>query len=248
MAAINNADKYDEELIDDVEKVNFEATIALAQQALERGVKRFVFLSSIKANGEQTDELEKFSEKQNSIPVDFYGHSKYKAEQGLLDLAKNSDMEVVIIRPPLVYGPGVKANFASLVNLVKTSLPLPLGAINNKRSMVAIDNLVDFIALSSDRKRSVKAANQIFVITDDEDVSTTQLLQKIAKAYGKKQWLIPIPVSWMKFMAKLIGKSEMTDRLFGNLQIDCSKAKNLLGWRPVITMDEQLKKMADAEK
>lgn len=248
IAAITNADEYKNDLIRDVQKVNFESTIALAKQALERGVKRFVFLSSIKVNGEQTNTEEKFSEEHHCIPVDFYGYSKYKAEQGLLELAKNSNMEVVIIRPPLVYGPGVKANFASLIHLVKKALPIPFGAIDNKRSMVAIESLVDFIALCADRERSPQAANQVFLISDDEDVSTTQLLQKIAKAYGKKQWLIPVPVSWMKFAAKLLGKSEQAERLFGNLQVDCSKAKNLLGWKPVTTIDEQLEKMADAEK
>ena len=248
IAAIVHTAEYNIELIDDIQQVNIEATLDLAKQALEKGVKRFVFLSSIKASGEQSNTEGKFSEKQRSIPIDFYGYSKYEAEKGLLELAKNSDMEVVIIRPPLVYGPGVKANFAALVNLVKKSLPLPLGAIHNQRSMIAIENLVDFIVLCADRERSPQAANQVFVISDDEDVSTTQLLKKIAKAYGKKQWLIPVPVSWMKFAAKLMGKSEQADRLFGNLQIDCSKAKNLLGWKPVITMDEQLKKMADTEK
>jgi nucleoside-diphosphate-sugar epimerase len=132
--------------------------------------------------------------------------------------------------------------------LVKKGIPLPLGAINNKRSLIAIDNLVDFISLCADRERSPQAANQVFVVSDDEDVSTTELLRKIAKAYDKKQWLIPIPVGLMKFVAKLLGKSDQADRVFGNLQVDCAKAKDLLGWKPVITMDEQLKKMADAER
>jgi nucleoside-diphosphate-sugar epimerase len=228
-------------------EVNTLATLNLAQHAVNAKVKRFVFISSIKVNREVA--LSKpFSSDTESISADLYASSKYEAEKGLLELAKHSDMEVVIIRPPLVYGPGVKANFASLVDIVKKGLPLPLGAVNNKRSMIAIDNLVDFIALCADRERSPQAANQVFVISDDEDVSTTKLLQKIAKAYGKKQWLIPVPVSWMKFVAKVLGKGEQADRLFGNLQVDCSKAKELLGWKPVITMDGQLKKMADAEK
>jgi nucleoside-diphosphate-sugar epimerase len=245
-AAISNTSSFND--VAQVHKVNFEQTIALAKQAICSGVKRFVFLSSIKVNGEMTRKGQTFSAADRFIPDDPYGLSKYEAEKGLLELAKNSDMEVVIIRPPLVYGPGAKGNFASLVRLVKKGIPLPFGAVNNKRSMIAIENLVDFISLCADRTRSPEAANQVFVVSDDEDVSTTQLLQKIAKAYGKKQWLIPVPVSWMKFAAKLLGKSEQADRVFGNLQVDCSKAKTLLGWKPVITMDEQLKKMADAER
>jgi nucleoside-diphosphate-sugar epimerase len=229
-------------------RVNVEGLMNFARQAAEVGIQRFIFLSSIKVNGEQTGLGKSFTSNETHIPEDPYGLSKYEAEQGLLKLANETDMEVVIIRPPLVYGPGVKANFASLIKLVKKGLPLPLGAVNNKRSLIAIDNLVDFISLCADRERSPKAANQVFVISDDEDVSTTELLRKIAKAYDKKQWLISVPVALMKFAAKLLGKSDQVDRVFGNLQIDCTKAKDLLGWKPVITMDEQLKKMADAER
>jgi nucleoside-diphosphate-sugar epimerase len=234
--------------LDLLKKINVKTTLELAKQAAQNGVKRFVFISSIKVNGEVTERSQSFNENTGSYPIDAYGVSKYEAEQGLLEIAKNFDMEVVIIRPPLVYGPGVKANFASLISLVKKGIPLPLGAVNNRRSMIALDNLVDFISLCADRERSPKAANQVFVISDDEDVSTTELLRKIAKAYDIKQWLIPIPVGLMKFVAKLLGKSEQADRVFGNLQIDCSKAKTLLGWKPVVTMDEQLKKMAEAER
>lgn len=230
-------------------KLNRDATLVLAGLAADAGVKRFVFLSSIKVNGEET-----FSRKRPCVfkpddefnPTDPYGLSKYEAEQGLLALGKNTGMEVVIIRPPLVYGPGVKANFASMINWLRGGVPLPLGAIHNKRSFVALDNLVSFIALCSDRAQSPKAGNQVFLISDGEDVSTTQLLRKVANALGKKIWLLPVPTVLMSFVAKLVGKDDVANRLFGSLQVDSSKARDLLGWQPVITMDEQLNKTVAA--
>ena len=176
------------------------------------------------------------------ILTDPYGLSKYEAEQGLLALAKETGMEVVIIRPPLVYGPGVKANFASIINLLRRGMALPFGAINNKRSFVALDNLVSFIALCSDRTESPKAVNQVFLISDCEDVSTTQLLRKLAIALGREPLLLPVPVVLMNSLAKLIGKGDVANRLFGSLQVDCSKSRDLLSWKPVLTMDEQFKK------
>ncbi|NQY25957.1 MAG: SDR family oxidoreductase [Piscirickettsiaceae bacterium] len=221
-------------------RVNTEATLDLARQAAEVGVKRFIFISSIKVNGEMTGAEKIFMANDNFIPTDPYGLSKYEAEQGLLALVKKTGMEVVIIRPPLVYGVGVKANFASMIKWVKKGVPLPFGAIQNQRSLIALDNLVSFIIHCIDHP---KAANEVFLISDDEDVSTTELLQKVAKALGKKAVLLPIPVSLMHFVAKLAGKSELAIRLFGSLQVDSSKARDLLGWKPVITMEEQLKKM-----
>ena len=227
-------------------KINTFATLNLAKQAAEAGVKRFIFISSIKVNGEMTELNKPFRSDDQFIPDDPYGLSKYEAEQGLLAIAKETGMEVVIIRPPLVYGPGVKANFSAMMKWVNKSVPLPLGAIHNQRSLVALDNLVDFIALCADREKSPKAANQVFLISDGEDVSTTTLLQKVASAFDKKPRLIPVPVELMIFAAKLIGKGDVANRLFGSLQVDSSKARNLLGWKPVITMDEQLKKTANA--
>lgn len=230
--------------LDEYRKVNCDATLKLARLASASGVKRFVFLSSIKVNGEMTSFGCSFSPEDDFIPTDPYGLSKYEAEQGLMKIAKETDMEVVIIRPPLVYGSDVKGNFASMINWMRKPIPLPFGAIHNQRSLVALDNLVDFIALCADRERSPKAANQVFLISDNEDVSTTQLLQKVAKAQkDSKAWLIPVPVGLMTFAAKLIGKGDVANRLFGNLQVDSSKARNLLGWKPVVTMDEALEKM-----
>jgi len=222
--------------------VNTLATLNLARQAADAGVKRFVFLSSIKVNGELT-EGEPFSPEDKFIPTDHYGLSKYEAEQGLLALAKETDMDVVIIRPPLVYGPGVRANFAAMMKWVNKGVPLPLGSVHNLRSLVALDNLVSFIIHCINHP---KAANEVFLISDGEDVSITELLKKVAKAFGKRAFLLPISVGWMTFLAKIIGKADVANRLFGSLQVDSSKARDVLGWQPVVTMDEQLKKMADA--
>lgn len=237
--------------LEEYRKVNRDSTLLLANMAADSGVKRFVFLSSIKVNGEMTRPGHSFSPNDKNIPIDPYGLSKYEAEQGLLALALETDMEVVIIRPPLVYGPGVKANFASIMNWMGKRIPLPFGSIHNQRSLVALDNLVDFIALCADREKSPKAANQVFLISDNEDVSTTKLLRKVTKAQnnntlqgGIKAWLIPVPVGLMTFVAKLLGKGDIANRLFGSLQVDSSKARDLLGWKPVVTMDEQLEKMA----
>ena len=225
-------------------KVNRDFTLVLARKAAESGVKRFVFLSSIGVNGNNNSKP--FTEKDKPSPHDIYAISKIEAEHALLALAKETRMEVVIIRPPLVYGSNAPGNFGSLLKWMNKRVPLPLGAIHNQRSLVALDNLVSFISLCADREKSPKAENQMFLISDGEDVSTTELLQKVAKSFDKKPWLIPVAVSWMSFAARLIGKGDVANRLFGSLQVDSSKARDLLGWKPVITMDQQLKKTADA--
>lgn len=222
-------------------KVNTAATLNLAVQAAEAGVKRFIFISSIKVNGEQTVPNSPFQEQVASPPNDPYALSKYEAEHGLMSLAHSSAMQVVIIRPPLVYGPGVKANFATLLDWLAREIPLPLGAIDNKRSLLALDNLLSFIMLCTTHP---KAANETFLISDQADVSTTQLLQKILKALNKKTLLLPVPVSWMRFAAMLLGKQDIAGRLFTSLQVDSAKATDLLDWLPVTDMDKQLNKMA----
>ncbi len=226
-------------------KLNRDATLALAGLAADAGVKRFVFLSSIGVNG--NNNRKPFSENDTPNPQEPYAISKYEAEQGLLALAKKTDMEVVIIRPPLVYGPNAPGNFGSLVNWLRKGVPLPLGAINNKRSFVALDNLVSFIALCADRSQAPKAVNQVFLISDGEDVSTTQLLRRVADALGIKPRLLPVPVGLMRYAAGLIAKGDVANRLFGSLQVDSSKARDLLGWQPVITMAEQLRKTVAAD-
>ena len=222
-------------------KINRDSTLALARLAAQAKVERFVFVSSIGVNGNQT--VTPFSESDETYPHDAYSLSKYEAEQGLLSIAHETGLEVVIIRPPLVYGANAPGNFGSLVKWVKKGVPLPLGLVSNLRSMVALDNLVDFILLCADRKRTPKAANQVFLISDGADVSTSELLRKVAKACGVKSRLLPVPVGLMRFAAKVLGKGAVADRLFGNLQLDSSKARDLLGWQPVTTMDEQLQKM-----
>lgn len=225
-------------------RVNVKGTLALAEQAVKAGVRRFIYISSIKVNGERTASNNPFNAEDIPAPEDAYGISKLEAEQGLLALARNTGMEVVIIRPPLVYGPGVKGNFASMVRWVRKGMPLPLGAVHNKRSLVALENLVDFIALCADPERSPRAANEVFLISDGEDVSMTELLRKVASAYNVTPRLLPIPVLWVQTTARLLGKRAVADRLLGSLVVDSSKARDLLGWKPVVSMDEQLKMMA----
>jgi len=234
--------------LEEYRKINCKATLKLAKLAVAAGVKRFVFLSSIKVNGELTKPEKPFVTDSHYIPNDPYGLSKYEAEKGLLEIAKNSDMEVVIIRPPLVYGPGVKGNFSSMATWIKKSIPLPFGAIHNRRSFVALDNLVDFIILCARIDKSPKAANEVFLISDGEDISTSDLLRRVAKAYGASSRLLPVPVFLMRFTANILGRSGVADRLFGNLQIDPSKAYSLLGWKPIVQMDDQLKKMAEFDE
>jgi len=180
-------------------------------------------------------------------PQEPYAISKYEAEQGLLNLAKNSSLEVVIIRPPLVYGKFASGNFGRLVQWAgaKIMLPLPLGAVNNSRSLIAIDNLVSFIITCT---LHPKAANEIFLISDDGNLSTTQLLKKIANVFNKKALLFPIPVSWMIFVAKLLGKEAYAVRFFSSLVVDSSKANDLVDWSPVTSMDEQLCEITANEK
>ena len=224
-------------------KVNVEGTLNLARQAAKAGVKRFIFISSIKVNGEGT-EGEPFAPDDIINTNDPYGLSKWEAEQGLFRLAEATAMDVVVIRPPLIYGPGVKANFLRMIQWVQKGVPLPFGAVANKRSLVALDNLVSFIIHCINHPR---ASGEVFLISDGEDVSTPELLQKVAKASGKRARLIPIPVGLMSFIADLLRKRDITERLFGSLQVDSSKARELLGWRPVIKMDEQLKKTIEGQ-
>ncbi|SNY27041.1 Nucleoside-diphosphate-sugar epimerase [Pseudomonas sp. LAMO17WK12:I6] len=218
-------------------KVNVEATLRLARQAAASGVKRFIFISSIKVNGEGTDSGIAFNADDIPAPIDAYGISKLEAEQGLKVLAADTGMEVVIIRPVLVYGPGVKANFLSMMRWLYRGVPLPFGAVYNHRSLVAIDNLVDLIVTCSHHPA---AANQVFLVSDGEDVSTTQLLRKLAAALGKSAILLPIPARLMSNAAALLGQRALLDRILGSLQVDISKNRQLLGWTPPVTLDKAL--------
>ena len=232
------------ELLEEFREVNTYGTLNLARQAANSGVRRFILISSIKVNGESTELGKPFKPDDEFIPVDPYGLSKYEAEIGLRKIAMKTGMEVVIIRPPLVYGPGVKANFASMMKWTNKVLPLPLGGINdNKRSLVSVDNLVDLIILCIEHPN---AANQTFLVSDDDDVSTTQLLVNMTTALDVPNRLLPIPNSWIVLAAKLIGKPAISQRLCGSLQVDITKTKELLNWKPRFSAAESMKKTANA--
>ena len=219
--------------------VNVDATLNLARQLAAAGVKRFIFLSSIKVNGEFTLPGLPFTA-YDANPQDPYGISKYEAEVGLHKIAAETGMQVVIIRPPLIYGTGVKANFASLLRMVKYGMPLPLGAITqNRRSFVALDNLIDLIITCINHPN---ASDQTFLVSDDEDVSTTDLLRKMAVAQGVSNRLLPVPVALLNSCAKLFGKQAIAHRLLGNLQVDISHTQKLLNWQPIISLDEGLRR------
>lgn len=225
-------------------RVNVDGTLILARAAAAAGVRRFIFISSIKVNGEQTPLGQPFTAEATPSPEDAYGISKYEAEQGLRELAVETGMEVVIIRPPLVYGPGVKGNFASMVKLVARGFPLPLGAVNNQRSLVALDNLVDLIITCIDHPA---AANQVFLAGDRQDLSTTELLRGVARAMGRPSRLIPVPASLLMLAATLLGKKVVAQRLLGSLQVDISKARDLLGWEPPITVEAGLRRCFESQ-
>jgi nucleoside-diphosphate-sugar epimerase len=225
-------------------EINVDATRHLAEQAALNGVKRFIFLSSVKVNGESTKKSA-FTESDQPQPEDDYGKTKYEAEKALSKIAQETEMEVVIIRPPLVYGKGVKANFKNLIKLSQSGLPMPFGAVHNKRSLIYIENLIDFIMVCIDHPQ---AANQTFLVSDDHDVSTTQLIKSIANASGKKSRLIPIPNNWLTFMFKLLGKPSLSDRLCGNLQVDISKAKTLLSWKPPFSFKDGIARTVQIDK
>ncbi|OIQ97576.1 GDP-6-deoxy-D-mannose reductase [mine drainage metagenome] len=224
-------------------KVNVDGTLNLAWQAAQAGVKRFIFISSVKVNGELTSMDRPFRETDIANPQDSYGISKLEAEQGLLQIAQQTGIEVVIIRPPLVYGAGVKANFASMMRAVKRGIPLPLGAISNKRSFVYVGNLVSLIIKCIDHPAAV---NQVFLASDGYDISTTELLKECAKAQGVKVRLFPIPQMMIEVCAVLFGKRVVVQRLCGNLQVDINKANTLLGWVPQVSVAEGLKVTANS--
>lgn len=222
-------------------RTNVAGTLNLAWQAAEAGVRRFIFISSIKVNGETTLPNRPYKADDIPAPVDPYGISKCEAEQELLQLAKKTGMEVVIIRPVLVYGPGVKANFLSLMRWLYRGVPLPLGAIYNRRSLVSLDNLVDLIMTCLHHPA---AANQIFLVSDGEDLSTTALLQRMALALEKPARLISVPSSMLRTALRILGKKDVAQRLCVSLQVDIRKTRHLLGWAPPISVDAALKKTA----
>lgn len=240
-ARVHMMDEQATDPLAEFRKVNVGGTLKLAQQAAAAGVRRFIFVSSIKVNGEGTLPGKPYTADDAPAPVDPYGVSKLEAEQGLLVLAAETGMEVVVIRPVLVYGPGVKANFCSMMNWLNKGVPLPLGAICNKRSFVALDNLVDLIVTCIAHPA---AANQVFLVSDDEDLSTSELLQRMGAALGRPARLLPVPAVLLGGAASLLGKRAVAQRLCGSLQVDIEKTHRLLGWTPPVTVDAALHKTA----
>jgi nucleoside-diphosphate-sugar epimerase len=225
-----------EEPLADFRHVNTEGTLNLARQAADAGVKRMIFVSSIKVNGEFTQYDKPFTAFDIPKPNDAYAISKFEAEQGLREIEKTTELEVVIIRPPLIYGPGVKANFLRLMQAVYKGLPLPLGLVKNKRSLVALDNLIDLILLCVNHPN---AGGQTFLVSDDEDLSTPELIMKLGNAMGKKQrLLLPLPPVLLSLGGIMTGKKAEMDRLIDSLQVDINHTREVLGWRPRLTVDQ----------
>ena len=223
--------------LDAFRRVNVQGTLNLARQAAQAGVRRFVFISSIKVNGEATEPGRPFRADDEPAPQDAYGVSKLEAEVGLRALAETTGMEVVIIRPVLVYGPGVRANFQALMSLVNKGVPLPFGRTSNRRSLVALDNLVDLVCTCLEHPA---AAHQTFLVSDGEAVSTAGLVRAMATALGKKPRLLDVPLPWMSRVAQAVGQGAVTQRLFESLEVDIDKNRQLLGWEPSTRMAEAL--------
>ncbi|QIL42833.1 SDR family oxidoreductase [Acidovorax sp. HDW3] len=220
-------------------RVNVEGSLNLARQAAAAGVKRFVFISSVGVNGSATSG-KPFSADDTPSPAEPYALSKWEAEQGLHAIAAQTGLEVVIIRPPLVYGPHAPGNFGRLVSAVQRGAWLPLGAVHNRRTLVALENLVDLIALCA---RHPAAANQVFMAGDAEDVSTTLLLQRIGQAVGRPARLLPVPVWLMRAGAALLGKAQVVDKVCSDLQVDIGKTQALLGWVPPVDMQTAMRSL-----
>jgi nucleoside-diphosphate-sugar epimerase len=220
-------------------RVNVDGTLNLARQAARDGARRFVFVSSIKVNGEETRPGQPFTEDDLPGPLDSYAVSKHEAEQGLWRIAGQTGLGVVVIRPPLLYGPGVKGNFPRLMRLIRSGLPLPLGTVKNRRSLLGLDNLLDFLMLCLAHPA---AANQTFLVADGEDLSTPGLVRRLALAMNRPARLLPVPVSWLRLAGRMLDRTEEVARLTGTLQLDIAKARTLLGWEPPLSVDEGLRR------
>ncbi|MBF8677023.1 SDR family oxidoreductase [Pseudomonas fulva] len=226
-------------------RVNVQGTLSLARQAAAAGVRRFIFISSIKVNGETSQPGHPLHADDTPAPQDAYGVSKHEAEQGLRAVAAETGMEVVVIRPVLVYGPGVKANFLSMMRWLERGVPLPLGAVHNRRSLVSLGNLVDLIITCVDHPA---AAGQTFLASDGEDVSLSELLRALGHALGRPARLVPVPAALLQAGATLLGRRDLAQRLLGSLQVDITKNHQLLGWRPPYTLAQGLAATAHAFK
>ena len=225
--------------LEEFRRVNTAGTLNLARQAAAAGVRRFIFLSTIGVNGNSTSHGKMFTETSASLPHDPYSVSKHEAEVGLRAISKSTGMEIVIIRPTLVHGSKAPGNFGKLTRLVAKSLPLPLASIDNRRSLVGIDNLVDFIVTCLEHPA---AANETFLVSDGEDLSTPDLIRRMARAMNRSARLLPVPKSVLVAAAAMLGKRDMAQRLCSSLQVDISKSRTLLGWNPPVSVDEGLRR------
>ncbi|WP_447793405.1 UDP-glucose 4-epimerase family protein [Pseudomonas farris] len=241
-ARVHVMNEMETDALAEFRRINVDGTVRLARKAAESGVKRFIFISSIKVNGESTAPGSPFKAGDHPAAVDPYGISKQEAEDALRQLSLDTRMEVVIIRPPLVYGPGVKANFLSMMKWLDKGVPLPLGAIHNQRSLVAIDNLVDLAVTCIDHPA---AANNTFLVSDGEYLSTTELLRRMARALGKKPRLLPVPQMMLNLAASIMGKQSIAQRLCGSLHVDIDQTHKLLGWSPPVNIERALRQTAD---
>lgn len=224
-------------------RANVQGTLQLARQAAALGVRRFVFVSSIKVNGEQTAPGRPFRADSTPAPVDPYGISKHEAERELLRLGGETGLQVAIVRPPLVYGPGVKANFRAMMKWLVRGVPLPLGAVANRRSLVALENLVDLLVLCAQHPQ---APGQVFLASDGEALSTAELLRRLGRALGRPARLLPVPPALLAAALRLLGKRDFVHRLLGSLEVDNSAAREHLGWKPPLSVDAALTQAAQA--
>lgn len=219
-------------------RVNVAATVELAAAAAAAGVKRLIFVSTVKVNGDWT-RGRPFQSDDVPRPGDAYAQSKWEAEQALAAQGLSTGMEIVIVRPPLVYGPRVQANFLRLMQLVRSGMPLPLGSVHNARSLVALDNLVDFLLLCV---TAPTAAGKTFLVSDQHDLSTPDLIRLIAQAMQRPARLLPVPPFLLAAVARLAGRTGAAERLLGSLQVDSSPASRLLGWRPKVSVEEGIRR------
>ena len=236
----------DNKNLDTYSLANINGTKYLAEQAVEAGVKRLVFLSSVKVNGETTHQntKQKLSNKDTPNPKDYYAISKLKAEKALWEISSRTGLEVVVVRLPLVYGYGVKGNLARLIKIVKLGIPLPLSLVENQRSMIGIDNVVDLLIQCIDHPEAI---GKTFLASDGEDLSTPELIKLIASSMGRKANLFPFPISILKFIGSIFGRREEINRLVGSLRIDDSYTKEILNWTPPISVEEGIRRMVQGK-
>ncbi|MDP3091285.1 MAG: SDR family oxidoreductase [Nitrospira sp.] len=220
-------------------RVNTDWTERLARAAASRGVRRFVYLSSIKVNGEQS--LFPFTEQDLPNPQDPYGVSKWESEQALARVSTQTGLEIVVVRSPLVYGPGVGGNFLQLLKVLRRGVPLPLASIQNQRSLIYRGNLVDALVCCA---QDIRAAGHTYLASDGEDLSTAELIRRLGKALGVSVRLWPLPVFLLRFLGKILGKQAVIDRLLGSLQVNSSKIRQELDWQPPFSVDQGLTETA----